>query len=51
MSVEESKPERKPKSKALHVILGCGRIGYAIAKELKGGGLEVLIVDIDAKKV
>jgi nanoRNase/pAp phosphatase (c-di-AMP/oligoRNAs hydrolase)/uncharacterized UPF0146 family protein len=51
MSVEESKSERKTKGKALQVILGCGRIGYAVAKESKEQGFEVLIVDIDAKKV
>jgi len=51
MSVEESKAGRKAESKGLQVILGCGRIGYAVAKELKEQGLEVLIVDIDAKKI
>ncbi|MBN1763372.1 MAG: NAD-binding protein [Methanomicrobia archaeon] len=35
----------------MQVIFGCGRIGYAIAKELRGKGLDVLIVDIDEKKV
>lgn len=59
MTAEKSKSKRntkgtekeKGKSRAMQVIFGCGRIGYAIAKELKGRGLEVLIVDIDEKKV
>jgi nanoRNase/pAp phosphatase (c-di-AMP/oligoRNAs hydrolase)/uncharacterized UPF0146 family protein len=53
MNAEESKPKRKAKGKdrALQVIFGCGRIGYAVAKELKGRGLDVLIVDMDEKKV
>ncbi|MBE0516724.1 MAG: NAD-binding protein [Methanophagales archaeon] len=51
MSAEVSKPGRKPKEKVLQVILGCGRTGYAVAKELKGQGLDVVIVDIDEKKV
>jgi len=53
MTTEESNPTRKTKGKgrALQVIFGCGRIGYAVAKELRGQGLDVLIVDIDEKKV
>lgn len=53
MTTEESNPKRKTKGKgrALQVIFGCGRIGYAVAKELRGQGLDVLIVDIDEKKV
>jgi len=53
MNAEESKLKRttKGKSRALQVIFGCGRIGYAVAKELKGRGLDVLIVDMDEKKV
>jgi len=45
------KEEVTGKERALQVIFGCGRIGYAIAKELRGKGLDVLIVDIDEKKV
>jgi nanoRNase/pAp phosphatase (c-di-AMP/oligoRNAs hydrolase) len=41
----------KGKDRTLQVIFGCGRIGYAIAKELREQDLEVLIVDIDEKKV
>ncbi|MBK5191295.1 MAG: NAD-binding protein [Methanosarcinales archaeon] len=53
MTTEESNSKRKTKGKgrALQVIFGCGRIGYAVAKELRGQGLDVLIVDIDEKKV
>ncbi len=61
MATEKSKPKRKTKGtgkgkekgkdKELQVIFGCGRIGYAIAKELRERELEVLIVDIDEKKV
>jgi nanoRNase/pAp phosphatase (c-di-AMP/oligoRNAs hydrolase) len=53
MSAEESEAEHKAKGKGrvLQVIFGCGRIGYAVAKELKGRGLDVVIVDIDEKKV
>jgi len=53
MTTEESNPKRKTKGKgrALQVIFGCGRIGYAVAKELRGQELDVLIVDIDEKKV
>ena len=49
--VEVGKADVKGKNRALQVIFGCGRIGYAIAKELRGKGLDVLIVDIDEKKV
>ncbi|HDS45338.1 MAG TPA: potassium transporter TrkA [Methanomicrobia archaeon] len=35
----------------MRLILGCGRIGYAIAKELEDRGEEVLIIDIDEKRV
>ncbi len=53
MNAEKSKTEQKTKGKdrTLQVIFGCGRIGYAVAKELKGRGIEVVIVDIDEKKV
>lgn len=53
MNAEESNPKRKTKGegRALQVIFGCGRTGYAVAKELIGQGLDVLIVDIDEKKV
>jgi nanoRNase/pAp phosphatase (c-di-AMP/oligoRNAs hydrolase) len=53
MSTVESEPEptEKGKGKVLQVIFGCGRIGYAIAKELHAQGLDVLIVDVDEKKV
>jgi nanoRNase/pAp phosphatase (c-di-AMP/oligoRNAs hydrolase)/uncharacterized UPF0146 family protein len=53
MSAEESKTEheRKGKGRVLHAIFGCGRVGYAVAKELKARGIEVVIVDKDEKKV
>jgi nanoRNase/pAp phosphatase (c-di-AMP/oligoRNAs hydrolase)/uncharacterized UPF0146 family protein len=52
MSAEEGAEHKaKGKSRVLQVIFGCGRIGYAVAKELKGRGLDVVIVDIDEKKV
>jgi len=35
----------------VQVICGCGRMGYAVAKELKRCGIDVVIVDIDDKKV
>lgn len=41
----------KGKGRALNVIFGCGRIGYAVAKELKRRGLDVLIADVDERKV
>jgi nanoRNase/pAp phosphatase (c-di-AMP/oligoRNAs hydrolase) len=52
MSTEEGTEHKaKGKSRVLQVIFGCGRIGYAVAKELKKRGLDVVIVDIDEKKV
>ena len=53
MNAEERNPKRKTggKRRALQVIFGCGRMGYAVAKELKGRGLDVLIVDMDERKV
>ena len=62
MSAEKAKTKQKskpkpatPKSKGegepLRLILGCGRIGYAIAKELENRGEAVLIADIDEKRV
>jgi nanoRNase/pAp phosphatase (c-di-AMP/oligoRNAs hydrolase) len=65
MSTEKAKAKGKTKAKAkakptakseakgkpVQLILGCGRIGYAIAKELEDRGEEVLIVDIDKKRV
>jgi nanoRNase/pAp phosphatase (c-di-AMP/oligoRNAs hydrolase) len=49
----KSKPTAKSKAKGkpVRLILGCGRIGYAIAKELEDRGEEVLIADIDEKRV
>ncbi|HDN68355.1 potassium transporter TrkA [ANME-1 cluster archaeon ex4572_4] len=49
----ESKAAHKPRrgGKVLQVIFGCGRIGYAVVKELKERGVEVVIVDADEKKV
>lgn len=43
----------KKNGRVLQVIFGCGRIGYAVAKELKKRelDLDILIVDIDEKKV
>ncbi|MFZ2071974.1 MAG: DHH family phosphoesterase [Halobacteriota archaeon] len=44
--------EHSSKEKAIQVILGCGSIGTAVAKELVGQGKEdVVIVDINEKKV
>ncbi len=53
MTAEKKERTQKTKDngRPLYVIFGCGRIGYAIAKELKGRGLGVFIVDIDEKKV
>ncbi|MCK4476606.1 MAG: NAD-binding protein [Methanophagales archaeon] len=53
MSAEESETEhkRKGKGKVLQAIFGCGRVGYAVANELKARGIEVVIVDTDEKKV
>ncbi|MHC1611377.1 MAG: DHH family phosphoesterase [Candidatus Methanospirareceae archaeon] len=51
MTTEKPKRKTKGEGRALQVIFGCGRIGYAIAKELVGQGLDVLIVDIDEKKI
>ncbi len=53
MSAEESEieHERKGKGKVLQAIFGCGRVGYAVAKELKARGIEVVIVDTDEKKI
>ncbi len=61
MATEKSKPKRrtkgtgkgkeKGKDREFQVIFGCGRIGYAIAKGLRDEDSEVLIVDIDEKKV
>ncbi len=41
----------KEREKMVHAILGCGRMGYAVAKELKSRGVNVVIADIDDKKV
>ena len=43
--------EHKSKEKVIQVIFGCGSIGSAIAKELEGRGLDIVIVDIDERKV
>ena len=55
MSEEESEtvhePRKKGKGKVLQVIFGCGRVGYAVAKELKEEGMDIVIVDTDEKKV
>jgi len=55
MSEEESETvhesRKKGKGKVLQVIFGCGRVGYAVAKELKAEGMDVVIVDTDEKKV
>jgi saccharopine dehydrogenase-like NADP-dependent oxidoreductase len=50
----KSKPtetKSKAKGKPVRLILGCGRIGYAIAKELEDRGEAMLIADIDEKRV
>lgn len=52
MSAEEGAEHKtKGKGRVLQVIFGCGRIGYAVAKELTRRGRDVVIVDIDEKKV
>jgi nanoRNase/pAp phosphatase (c-di-AMP/oligoRNAs hydrolase) len=43
--------EHKLKRKAVQVIFGCGSIGSAVAKELEGRGINVVIVDKEEKKV
>jgi len=48
---EGSGTEQKSKRKKVHVIFGYGSIGSAVAKELKGRGLDIVIVDRDEKKV
>jgi len=65
MSTEENRTGHKPagkgkdkgkakgngKDKVVHVIFGCGSVGYAVAKELKAQEIDVVIVDTDEKKV
>jgi len=53
MSPEEQEPEHKSKARgrSIQVILGCGRIGYAVAKDLRVRGADLLIVDSDEKKI
>jgi len=50
-SAGKSKDKGNGKDKIVHVIFGCGSVGYAVAKELKAQGTEVVIVDTDEKKV
>ena len=50
-SAGKSKDKGNGKDKVVHVIFGCGSVGYAVAKELKAQGTEVVIVDTDEKKV
>lgn len=35
----------------LHLVLGCGDVGFAVANKLKGLGVELAIIDRDAAKV
>ncbi len=48
---DKGKAKGNGKDKVVHVIFGCGSVGYAVAKELKAQGIEVVIVDTDEKKV
>ncbi len=50
-SAGNGKAKGNGKDKVVHVIFGCGSVGYAVAKELKAQGIEVVIVDTDEKKV
>ena len=50
-SAGKGKDKGNGKDKIVHVIFGCGSVGYAVAKELKAQGIEVVIVDTDEKKV
>ena len=50
-SAGKGKDKGNGKDKVVHVIFGCGSVGYAVAKELKAQGTEVVIVDTDEKKV
>nr|QNO51754.1 manganese-dependent inorganic pyrophosphatase [Methanosarcinales archaeon ANME-1 ERB6] len=50
-SAGKGKAKGNGKDKVVHVIFGCGSVGYAVAKELKAQGTEVVIVDTDEKKV
>ena len=50
-SAGKGKDKANGKDKIVHVIFGCGSVGYAVAKELEAQGIEVVIVDTDEKKV
>ena len=50
-SAGKGKDKGNGKDKIVQVIFGCGSVGYAVAKELKAQGIEVVIVDTDEKKV
>ncbi|NQE05945.1 manganese-dependent inorganic pyrophosphatase [ANME-1 cluster archaeon GoMg1] len=50
-SAGKGKAKGNGKDKVVHVIFGCGSVGYAVAKELEAQGIEVVIVDTDEKKV
>jgi len=50
-SAGKGKAKGNGKDKVVHAIFGCGTVGYAVAKELKAQGIEVVIVDTDEKKV
>ncbi len=50
-STGKGKDKGNGKDKIVHAIFGCGSVGYAVAKELKAQGTEVVIVDTDEKKV
>ncbi len=51
MAEEKVSGTEHKRDKVVHAIFGCGRIGYAVAKELKKHGTDMIIVDIDDKKV
>jgi len=39
------------RSRTSYAILGCGSVGHAVAEELAGDGKDVLILDIDERRV
>jgi len=39
------------KTSKLYLVLGCGDVGFAVANELKGLGIELAVIDRDAVKV
>jgi len=35
----------------MYLVLGCGDVGFSVASELKGRGVELTLVDSDSKRV